>query len=140
MTTNSLLKRGKSKYCTHACCMAHMVATGRLRGSAAGGWKGGVSADLSRYSREHRERWPEKYAARRAVVEALKSGRMTKGPCERCGTSDRVEGHHDDYSKQLSVRWLCRAHHLEVHTELRAAGVDPDKRKKKRTTRPTKDG
>lgn len=143
LTIRAIAKNRKAKYCTKRCCADHMVATGRTRGERSPHWKGGVSRDSSKYSREHRERWPERYAARRAVVDALESGRMVKGPCERCGTDTRIEGHHDDYSKPLSVRWLCRAHHLEVHAELRAADSDPDKRKAKpkrtTTTRPTQE-
>jgi hypothetical protein len=54
--------------------------------------------------------------ARLAVTSAVKSGKMTRDPCERCG-SLKVEGHHPDYSKPLLVRWLCRKHHREVHVE-----------------------
>lgn len=56
-------------------------------------------------------------AAREAVADAVRSGRMNREPCERCGDVDS-EGHHDDYSKPLKVRWLCRAHHREVHREI----------------------
>ncbi|WP_218650451.1 hypothetical protein [Brevundimonas sp. P7753] len=42
-----------------------------------------------------------------------------KGVCEVCSAT-RVDAHHDDYSRPLDVRWLCRAHHMEVHNELRA--------------------
>ncbi len=41
-------------------------------------------------------------------------GLLKRKPCEVCGTWDNLERHHDDYSKPLEVRWLCRTHHLEV--------------------------
>jgi len=64
--------------------------------------------------RELRKTNPQKYRARRAVWVTIKNGTMTKQPCEICGEV-RAEAHHDDYSKQLEVKWLCYAHHLEVH-------------------------
>ncbi len=48
--------------------------------------------------------------ARRAV----QKGRIIKLPCEVCGDV-RSQGHHDDYSKPLEVRWLCQKHHKELH-------------------------
>lgn len=50
------------------------------------------------------------------VGRALKSGRLTKQPCEVCG-SDDVQAHHDDYRMPLEVRWLCRSHHRMWHNE-----------------------
>lgn len=44
----------------------------------------------------------------------IKTGKLYKGLCEICGSSN-VEAHHDDYDKPLQVRWLCRKHHLEHH-------------------------
>jgi hypothetical protein len=49
-----------------------------------------------------------------AVNNAVRDGRLTKGPCEECG-SQVSQAHHDDYSKPLSVRWLCTKHHAEEH-------------------------
>jgi hypothetical protein len=43
----------------------------------------------------------------------LKRGKLTRQPCEVCGAVAQM--HHDDYSKPLEVRWLCRGHHLEHH-------------------------
>lgn len=51
------------------------------------------------------------------VQMALKRGDLTKKPCERCG-AEKVEGHHEDYSKPLEVMWLCPKHHRERHKEI----------------------
>lgn len=45
----------------------------------------------------------------------LKRGKIQRQSCEVCGA--KAEMHHDDYSKPLQVRWLCRDHHLEHHAE-----------------------
>src|SRR5689334_21244794 len=55
-----------------------------------------------------------KQRARRAVRYAVKTGRLTRGPCEVCG-EPLVHGHHQDYSKPLAVQWLCGAHHRAAH-------------------------
>ena len=65
------------------------------------------------YQRIRRARFPGKYKARQAVSNAVRDGRLTKQPCEVCG-STKVQAHHDDYRKPLSVRWFCFKHHREV--------------------------
>ena len=62
---------------------------------------------------------PSRYRAHLAVQRALKSGALVKLPCEVCADTN-VDGHHDDYSKPLDVRWLCRQHHVRLH----ATGVE----------------
>lgn len=66
----------------------------------------------------------KKIKARSAVALAVAAGRLLKGPCAKCGTSERVEGHHEDYDKPLEVIWLCRPHHNELHIERLQEGVD----------------
>lgn len=58
--------------------------------------------------------YPKKYVARYTVANALQDGRLTRGVCEVC-SDPRTEAHHDDYSKPLDVRWLCKKHHEEHH-------------------------
>lgn len=53
--------------------------------------------------------------ARNDCRKAIKSGRLVRGPCSVCGTTERVHAHHADYTKKYDVTWLCygchRAHH-----------------------------
>lgn len=59
-----------------------------------------------------------KVKAANAVNNAVRDGRLTRGPCEVCGDT-KVQGHHDDYSKPLAVRWLCVTHHSLHHKQER---------------------
>lgn len=53
------------------------------------------------------------------VKKALASGELIRQPCERCGATEWVEAHHEDYSKPLDVVWLCSSCHKQRHVELR---------------------
>jgi len=39
--------------------------------------------------------------------------------CDKCGLKKPIEAHHQNYSKPLKVRWLCRQCHIALHTILR---------------------
>lgn len=65
--------------------------------------------------KKHRERHPDRYKARMAVGNAIRDGRLKKLGCEWCGTTTKVQAHHDDYSKPFEVRWICRRCHLFHH-------------------------
>ena len=56
-----------------------------------------------------------KRSAHSKVQRALINKELIKYPCEVCGTTEIIEAHHDDYSKPLDVRWLCKTHHMEFH-------------------------
>lgn len=66
-----------------------------------------------------RKRWAKKNALKDAahimVNNAVRGGRLKKGPCEVCGSTERIHGHHEDYAKPFDVRWLCPKHHREAH-------------------------
>jgi hypothetical protein len=59
-------------------------------------------------------RYPERRQARILTGNAIRDGKIARLPCEVCGNV-KAEAHHDDYSKPLDVRWLCRKHHAEHH-------------------------
>ena len=60
---------------------------------------------------------PKKRAAQIAVGNAVRDGKLTKKPCELCGSTYRIHAHHDDYDKVYDVRWLCPQHHRDWHKE-----------------------
>lgn len=103
------VKIGRGLYCNKECFRAGQF------GKNNPNWKGGVSKDNMRYRTTQILRWPEKDEARKAVRIAIERGELIREPCEVCGATENIEGHHDDYSKPLDVRWLCRTHHRELH-------------------------
>lgn len=62
----------------------------------------------------------EQKRARDVVFRAKRNGTLKPQPCEVC-RDEEVHAHHDDYSKPLEVRWLCRRHHGQTHQSGRAA-------------------
>ena len=79
---------------------------------------------------EHRDKWLGsvkaskqrdigKIKARRCVENAVRGGALIKpNMCGRCGQShniDDIHAHHHEYARPLSVVWLCRRCHGEVH-------------------------
>jgi hypothetical protein len=54
-------------------------------------------------------------ARQKAVARALRSGRLQKGPCEECGSTEDVQAHHHSYLREdaLDVTWLCLRCHFE---------------------------
>ena len=66
------------------------------------------------------ERWkaqnPERRAAQSYLGNAVKTGKVFKWPvCALPECDKQPEAHHPDYSKPLSVVWLCSAHHKQAH-------------------------
>lgn len=73
------------------------------------------------YYRDRYHREKDKCTARIALNGALKMGRVTREPCETCSSTTDVEGHHDDYTRPLDVRWLCTVCHAAEHRMQRRA-------------------
>ena len=69
------------------------------------------------YTAKHRARVMLNRARREGSIKAPDS-------CNACGavvSPDDIDGHHEDYSKPLEVRWLCRACHEFEHRRVLVA-------------------
>lgn len=77
---------------------------------------------------EHPERRVMRANAHKLTTRAIKNGRLTRLPCEKCGLEpgrrdskrEWVLAHHDNYAKPLDVRWLCNSCHGEWHRQNQA--------------------
>jgi len=74
----------------------------------------------AKYMREHRPKHSKLHPVARRKANARsyantyqKRGKLIPKPCEVCG--GKAQKHHDDYSKPLQVRWLCRRDHMKEH-------------------------
>jgi hypothetical protein len=67
-------------------------------------------------SKRYREKEENRFkdSVRSYTFLQMSTGKLIRQPCEVCG-SKKVEAHHDDYTKPLDVRWLCKKHHAEHH-------------------------
>lgn len=91
----------------------------------------GRSAERERRHAAIREqRHPEKRAAIKIVLRALRTGALKRpDKCSECQAPSyklrdgkpSVQAHHDDYSQPLSVRWLCHSCHVKHHNRARAS-------------------
>jgi hypothetical protein len=58
---------------------------------------------------------PEKYKARRLLYKYLKDNNIKLYKCVLCGNKNNLVAHHDDYSKPLEYRTLCKSCHGNLH-------------------------
>lgn len=67
-------------------------------------------------SEAYAKKYPMKYAAHVITNNAIRDGLLMKAKnCSTCNSEEKIEGHHDDYTKPLEVRWLCEKCHKEWH-------------------------
>ena len=84
-------------------------------------WRLTSTSDYSEYQREYFRKYrsiPEQKLrnnARNAVNNAITQGKLQRQQCETDSCVVVGEAHHDDYTKPLDIKWLCRKHHEELH-------------------------
>jgi predicted nucleic acid-binding Zn-ribbon protein len=64
--------------------------------------------------KKHRIKYPVKSKARGRFNKRIQRGSVKKEPCYVC--MKEAEGHHPDYKKPLEVIWLCKEHHVMIHS------------------------
>lgn len=71
-----------------------------------------------KYHAEYRKKWLSKnkkrHEAHKIITALLRCGKIITHPCLKCG-NEKVDAHHNDYSKPLEIIWLCRRHHKLIH-------------------------
>lgn len=56
------------------------------------------------------------FHAREMVSNAIKLGWITRASeCSQCSSTEKIEGHHEDYTRPLDVIWLCFKCHRILH-------------------------
>lgn len=64
----------------------------------------------------YRSKYPEKRKAQAALSNAIRKNKIIRpNNCSICQISCIPQGHHCDYSKPLSVIWLCKKCHSDLH-------------------------
>ncbi len=70
----------------------------------------------NRSARARYRRNKEKAKARAILNNEIKKGIMFRPTmCPLCMTFQKTEAHHEDYSKPLEVKWMCKECHRKQH-------------------------
>lgn len=112
-----LLSVGRGLFCSQKCGTGSEKSKNRqktakppkppaLQGEANPAWKGGVTKWYGANA---------KVKARVMARQAKRRGKLVPSPCEICKATASIEMHHEDYSKPLDVRWLCKTCHDAIH-------------------------
>ena len=75
-------------------------------------WREEHKKHIFEYSRSN----PEYKNIKSKLHYHVRAGNIIKSDaCEICGSKINIQAHHQDYSKPLSVNWLCKWCHERVH-------------------------
>ena len=75
------------------------------------------ASDYSSVTLGWAESHPVARVAGRAVTRAVRDGVLSRpDTCTLCRRVTRVVGHHEDYTKNLDVEWVCASCHKKIHS------------------------
>lgn len=114
ITERRYLLRNQGHYCSRSCASKAPRRRPSHKGVDNPNWKGGVSQNAYRYKLRQKRQHPERIAARVAVYQAIRSGKLIRQSCSVCGVFP-ADAHHENYSKPLDVIWLCDSCHKQHH-------------------------
>lgn len=98
------LKKGWGSFCSRKC---------KNKGEFNPHYRNGGLTKYE-YKLRAKKKNPLRFHAMQMVQNATRNGTLLRGQCEVCGCA-KTEAHHEDYSKPLQVRWLCKTHHVAAH-------------------------
>jgi len=125
--SRSALLNYKIHFCNKSCAASYQTKYNPRTGDKTSGWKGGITAEKYPYQVKYRIDNNEKYLVHTKVSAAVQRGDIEKMPCEICNSQDNIDAHHDDYTKPFNIRWLCRKHHMEIHSEVKTNAIKINK-------------
>lgn len=65
----------------------------------------------------------DEYKKKQTAAVAAKDKLKKRSICEICLSTDKIQGHHEDYNKPLDVIYLCQACHYYLHKQYREQGI-----------------
>lgn len=108
-----ILHTSNSRTKHHICRDCHTVRMKKYRRTDSGAEK------TRKANKESTKRNFIKQQARMKVKNAIRYGKIIRPErCSMCNTDTMVEGHHNDYSKELEVTWVCRKCHADIHKKI----------------------
>ena len=130
--SNDFLKKNysKKKYCSTGCKNILLTLSGEekieyIRKRNRDRVKAYYSTEkggniIKKHNKFYSMQFPEKTNARSALNYNLKAGKIVSPDfCSICKKqSNRIEGHHEDYSKPLEVIWCCKPCHYKLDKQL----------------------
>lgn len=111
LAKNSKTSKGIYNYMCRGCNTARAKA---YRSTKEG--KKHVYEAVYRSTKKH---WA-KAKVRAKLNYCVRTGKVIKpNCCESCHEKKKLDGHHEDYSKPLAVKWLCRPCHADADKKMR---------------------
>lgn len=124
----SHVRQGDARFCSLSCIGLYRAAHGDVFNGKSHRWTseeakivgpigGQVVSDYWKQNPPvpYYKREPQKTRAHRMVHNHVAKGTLQRNPCESCGATENIHGHHDDYRRPLDVKWLCETCHRILH-------------------------